>query len=243
MCQHNSPARNSVVVRSVNCMMLLLCSMILMAGVLQVLPFSGGLVSVVTAVSTIDSTTVRTRLERRRRLPRSSSRTDDNDDTSTPDATFRCTIRGTTDTPMYPWCPQGAENDNDDDEEDAELDDEEDSELDDDYAGISGDDQIDYDGTKDCPSIATGTASTTASDYSMMTYQIDLALEIDGDVAETLARLEDFLQEYIATDLAGCNDAKDRGVEIQNVVFDVVEDTDSGMCIDSVGSPLTYRRF
>ena len=125
----------------------------------------------------------------------------------------RCTVRGTTDTPLYPWCPEGVG------EEDST----------DDYApdGEIGDDKYEYDDSKDCVAISDGSASTTDLEHSL--YQIDLALEIDGDVTATLARLEDFLQEYIATDLAGCNDNQDRGVEIQNVVFDIVEDTKSGM--------------
>lgn len=178
---------------------------------------------------------------------------DDDSDDSTPDTAYRCTVygttttpeypwcpeggdsgrctvRGTTDTPIYPWCPEGVGEESDD--------------ATDDYApdGDIGDDEYDYDGSKDCAAIAEGTASTDEWEYSR--YQIDLALEIDGDVAETLARLETFLQEYIATDLAGCNDGKDRGVDIQNVLFDVVEDKKSGMLgVTSVDISFLYTSF
>jgi hypothetical protein len=182
---------------------------------------------------------------------------DDDSDDSTPDSIYRCTVfgttdtpeypwcpegkdidrctvRGTTDTPMYPWCPDGVGEENDDSTDDYAPNDD-----------AIGDDRHDYDETKDCAAIAKGSAST--ADWEHSRYQIDLALEIDGDVAETLSRLEVFLQEYIATDLAGCNDNKDRGVEIQNVVFDVSEDTKSGMfqfiSVDIVVCRQSYLTF
>jgi hypothetical protein len=171
------------------------------------------------------------------RLIRVKHSDDDDSDDSTPDVIYRCTVYGTTDTPEYPWCPEGGDIDRCTVRGSTDTPfypwcpegvGEENDDSTDDYApdGDIGDDKYDYDDTKDCPAIAEGSATT--ADWEHSRYQIDLALEIDGDVADTLARLEVFLQEYIATDLAGCNDNKERGVEIQNVVFDVVEDTKSG---------------
>ena len=100
--------------------------------------------------------------------------------------------------------------------------------ADDDYASDdAGDDAISYD--KDCEAIRLG-SNISANEYAyQLSYQIDLALEIDGDIAETLARLEEFLQMNIATDLAGCNPDSivSSDVDLQYVSFDVAEDTKS----------------
>ena len=149
---------------------------------------------------------------------------DDTDDHPIPtaDIVYRCTERGTTNTPIYPFCPEGFP-DRDDDED-----------IDDDYgSGDMGDDAVSYD--KDCEAVRSG-SEISANDYVyQLTYQIDLALEIDGDVAETLARLEEFLQMNIATDLTGCNSdsAVSVDVDLQHVLFDVEEDTESSECICS----------
>ncbi len=152
---------------------------------------------------------------------------DDTDDHPIPtaDIIYRCTERGTTNTPIYPFCPEGFP-DKDDDED-----------VDDDYGnGDMGDDTISYD--KDCEAVRLGSEISATEYVYRLTYQIDLALEIDGDVAETLARLEEFLQMNIATDLTGCNpdSAVSVDVDLQHVLFDVAEDTESSECICSYSS-------
>jgi hypothetical protein len=125
------------------------------------------------------------------------------------------------------------EDDDIDDDEDDTDEDEDEVEVTDDYASHpAGDDMISYD--IDCDAIALGTpiSNTSLYDYQLI-YQIDLALEIDGNTAETLQRLEDFLQSIIATDLTGCNGddgtTNATAVHLQYVLFDVAEDTVSGM--------------
>jgi hypothetical protein len=118
-----------------------------------------------------------------------------------------------------------------DDDDGMDVDDdsiEDDHTADDDYASIhAGDDVISYD--KDCEAIRLG-YNISANEYIyQLTYQIDLALEIDGDIDETLTRLEEFLQANIATDLAGCNpnSVALSEVNLQYVLFGVAEDTAS----------------
>lgn len=151
---------------------------------------------------------------------------DDTDDHSVPtaDVIFRCTERGSTGTPIYPLCPEGFPEGGDDDDGD-------DAAADDDYASIdAGDDVISYD--KDCEAIRSGTEISANEYVHQLTYQIDLALEIDGDIAETLSRLEEFLQMNIAADLTGCNPNSTvaADVDLQYVLFNVSEDTESSMC-------------
>lgn len=126
-----------------------------------------------------------------------------------------------------------ASDDDDDDgmdvNDDDDVDDiEDDAAVDDDYgSNHAGDDVISYD--KDCEAIRLG-FNISANEYVyQLSYQIDLALEIDGDIVETLARLEEFLQMNIATDLAGCNpnSVVSSEVDLQYVLFDVTEDTES----------------
>ena len=59
----------------------------------------------------------------------------------------------------------------------------------------------------------------------------------------TLHRLQVFLQTYIAADLAGCGDVTiDTGdADVQNVVFEIVEDTSSGTFY-SLGSRVDASR-
>lgn len=123
-----------------------------------------------------------------------------------------------------------ASEDDDDDGMDVNDDDgnEDDDAADDDYASNhAGDDVISYD--KDCEAIRLGSNISTNEYVYQLSYQIDLALEIDGDIVETLARLEEFLQMNIATDLAGCNpdSVVSSEVDLQYVLFDVAEDTQS----------------
>lgn len=157
----------------------------------------------------------------------------------TADEIFRCTERGSTGTPIYPLCPEGFPEGGDDDDE---GDDDDDDDVgvgddvvmaDDDYASHDiSDDAISYD--KDCEAIRSGSEISASEYMHQLTYQIDLALEIDGDIEETLARLEDFLQMNIATDLAGCNantgSTNHSDVDLQYVLFDVSEDTESSKC-------------
>jgi hypothetical protein len=103
----------------------------------------------------------------------------------------------------------------------------------DDYgSGHGGDDIIPYD--KDCEAIRSGSEISATEYVHLLTYQIDLALEIDGDIGDTLARLEKFLQMNIATDLAGCNldSTVATDVDLQYVLFDVSEDTESSKIND-----------
>ena len=156
----------------------------------------------------------------------------DTDDQATPtaDEIFRCTERGSTGTPIYPLCPEGFPEGDDSDDAATVEDDDEDA-ADDDYASTTaGDDAISYD--KDCEAIRSGSEISANEYVHKLTYQIDLALEIDGDIAETLARLEEFLQTNIATDLTGCNpdSAVASDVDLQYVLFDVIEDTKSSEC-------------
>ena len=103
-----------------------------------------------------------------------------------------CTVRGSTNNPTYPWCPE----------------------------------DMDIYPDQDCYDIANGDGPT---DGSVAQFRVDFALEIDGDVVETLERIEDYLQRELATDLAGCGgEDDDENNVIDNVIFDVVEDTDSG---------------
>lgn len=115
--------------------------------------------------------------------------TDDDGSDVTTLGSFRCTERGTTDSPRYPWCPE--------------------------------------DNEKNCAAIAQGLA---AGGDETETYLVDFALEIDGDVTTTLARVEAFLQEHVATDLAGCGHYSfyTGKADIQSVTFEVVEDSESG---------------
>ena len=157
---------------------------------------------------------------------------DQNDDDSTDDhpsptadEIFRCTERGSVGTPIYPFCPEGFPEGDDDDTAD------DDDAADDDYASpLAGDDAISYD--KDCEAIRSGSEISANEYVHQLTYQIDLSLEIDGDIAETLTRLEEFLQMNIATDLAGCNPDSTitSDVDLQYVLFDVSEDTESSEC-------------
>jgi hypothetical protein len=136
---------------------------------------------------------------------------------------------------------RAVDNDDSEDDEDDQGDGGDDTEADvveDDYGSDNSmiDDTVSYD--KDCTAIASGSPISTEEYDHQVTYQIDLALEIDGDVTETLARLEEFLQMHIATDLAGCN--KNDGtsaspkVDIQYVLFDVEEDSESSKYLDDV---------
>jgi hypothetical protein len=150
---------------------------------------------------------------------------DDNTDdhpVPTADEVFRCTERGSTGTPIYPFCPEGFPEGTDDNTAD------DDDAADDDYASHqTGDDVISYD--KDCEAISSGSEISANEYVHKLTYQIDLALEIDGDIADTLNRLEEFLQMNIATDLTGCNpdSTVTSDVDLQYVLFDVSEDTES----------------
>lgn len=102
-----------------------------------------------------------------------------------------CTVRGTTDNPSYPWCPESF-----------------------------GDDYF-Y-----CQDVANGVGPTDSEDE---TYRIDFALEITGDVVDTLERIEEFLQTHVAAALAGCNGGAIRiHSTIDNIVFSVQEDHESG---------------
>ena len=122
-------------------------------------------------------------------------------------------MRGTTDSPRYPWCP--LHHDDDDEDQTPDNDDE-----------IYVEPEV---SAKDCLAIADGSALTDS--YEVESYLVDFSLEIDGDTAETLARIEAFLQEYVATDLAGCNSdysPKTGSADVQNVMIDIMQDTYSG---------------
>jgi hypothetical protein len=77
-----------------------------------------------------------------------------------------------------------------------------------------------------CDAIAAGIAST---DLDVVNFSIDFLVVITGNVEETLQRIEQFLQQNVATALAGCADT-DTGRRLQadanivNVKFDVEED-------------------
>jgi hypothetical protein len=76
-----------------------------------------------------------------------------------------------------------------------------------------------------CDAIAAGTAST--ADLEVVNFSVDFLVVIDEDVEETLERMEQFLQQSIATGLAGCIDTRRRlqdAATIVNVKFDVEED-------------------
>lgn len=99
------------------------------------------------------------------------------------DVVVKCTVKGTTERPRYPWCPE----------------------------------------TVDCAAIAEGTAATAF--YDVESYSVDFTVEIDGDVSATLHRIVVFLQQYVATDLAGCNSYYHGPGNIDNVVFEVASDS------------------
>ena len=105
-----------------------------------------------------------------------------------------CTVRGSTDNPTYPWCP-------------------------DDY------------GYDECDAIAYGDGPT---DGDLAQFRIDFVLEVEGDLVATLERIEQYLQHYLAPALAGCYDENDSSTVIDNVIFTVVEDTESGKLMSAV---------
>jgi hypothetical protein len=75
-----------------------------------------------------------------------------------------------------------------------------------------------------CNAIAAGTAST---DFDAVNFSVDFLILVTGNVQETLVRLEQFLQQNVATVLAGCTDTRRRlqeAADIVNVKFDVEED-------------------
>jgi hypothetical protein len=76
-----------------------------------------------------------------------------------------------------------------------------------------------------CNAIAAGTAST---DFDAVNFSVDFLIVVTGNVPETLVRMEQFLQQNVATVLAGCTDTTRRrlqeAADIVNVKFDVKED-------------------
>jgi hypothetical protein len=77
-----------------------------------------------------------------------------------------------------------------------------------------------------CNAIAAGTAST---DFDAVNFSVDFLIVVTENVPETLVRMEQFLQQNVATVLAGCTDTTRRrrlqeAADIVNVKFDVKED-------------------
>jgi hypothetical protein len=76
-----------------------------------------------------------------------------------------------------------------------------------------------------CNAIAAGTAATT--DLEVVNFSVDLLVVMTGNVEETLERIEQFLQQNVATVVAGCTNTRRRlqdAANIVNVKFDVEED-------------------
>jgi hypothetical protein len=129
----------------------------------------------------------------------------------------RCTVKGTTDHPKYPWCPDDVGGEDEPDDKPSTGDDTSDG---------NQDEKTSQPQDAGCAAIADGKGPTDADSEN---YVIDMALKIDGDVTETLQRIEDFLQSTVAAQLAGCDPSHKPPVDgIVNVVFDVKEDTKSG---------------
>lgn len=75
-----------------------------------------------------------------------------------------------------------------------------------------------------CRGIAEGTART---DSDAVNFSVGFLVVIDGDKEDTLERLERFLQENVATAMAGCSSLERRlqeTADIVNVMFNVEED-------------------
>jgi hypothetical protein len=75
-----------------------------------------------------------------------------------------------------------------------------------------------------CEAIAAGTAST---DFDAVNFSVDFLVVMTGNVDETLERMEQFLQQNVATVLAGCSVTGRRleeAADIVNVKFVVEED-------------------
>jgi hypothetical protein len=74
-----------------------------------------------------------------------------------------------------------------------------------------------------CNAIAAGTAST---DFDAVNFSVDFLILMTGNIPETLVRMEQFLQQNVATVLAGCTDTRRRlqeAADIVNVKFGVTE--------------------
>jgi hypothetical protein len=75
-----------------------------------------------------------------------------------------------------------------------------------------------------CNAIAAGTATTN---FDAVNFSVDFLILITGNVPETLVRMEQFLQQNVATVVAGCTDTRRRlqeAADIVNVKFDVEKD-------------------
>jgi hypothetical protein len=77
-----------------------------------------------------------------------------------------------------------------------------------------------------CTVIGDGNGSTY---YPWIRHKVDFVFLLNGDKAETLQLIQDFLQRLVAPILAGCSDRRRlQEAVIQNVIFKVEEDTVSG---------------
>ena len=84
-------------------------------------------------------------------------------------------------------------------------------------------------GLSRCDAIGEGIAGT---DYPMAQYKVDFTLKITRSKEGVIERFENFLQRDVAPELAGCpslGSAQGESSSIQNVVFDVQDDTFEGM--------------
>jgi hypothetical protein len=141
------------------------------------------------------------------------SSVDDNggDDNNNGSGTFRCTVVGTTDYPAYPWCPDNVVG-----PPPVVIDP---KPADDDY--YNSDDGDDND-----------SGTSTAPTYDgVQNYLVDMALIIDGDVADTLGRMEYYFNDDLAAFLTGHHSTRPYtgSYQIDRADFFVSQDTTSRM--------------